>query len=169
MPPPCVNSYTAYFACDNHDPKQTRSADYVTLNIGASIPGVGTLVSGQLAVTIDRFGNLYIGPGLSLGPEAPLGFSASLSAGWVDNIKNAGPGKGLQGPLGEQATENLFSGGYVNGSICIVFCGGASGSPGNPNIGVELLGIGVPQASVGGGYSFLIDLNSNTGEPLWAP
>jgi len=168
-PPPCVNSYYAYYACDNHNPKNTRSPDYIVLNVGGSIPGLGTLISGQVSVVVDRFGNLYFGPGLAIGPEAPLGFSASLSAGYVENIHNAVKAEGIQDPLGEQQMENLFSGKYVNGSICIIFCAGVSGSPGNPNVGVEVLGIGVPQASVGGGYSFLIDLTSDTGEPLWAP
>jgi hypothetical protein len=64
--------------------KKTRDPDYVTLNVGGSIPGLGTIVSGQGVLTLDQYGNLYFGLGLALGPEAPLGLSASLSAGYLD-------------------------------------------------------------------------------------
>jgi hypothetical protein len=81
---------------DKDKDKKTRDPDYVTLNIGGSIPGLGTIVSGQGALTLDQYGNLYFGLGLALGPEAPLGFSASLSAGWLDTWSNSlTPGNGI--------------------------------------------------------------------------
>lgn len=55
--------------------------------------------------------------------------------------------------------------------ICIGFCVGLTNSLSNPdNVGFELLSIGVPQAAVGGGKSYLIgDLKSNndSGVPIW--
>lgn len=78
-------SYKDYYSCNQglRPNSKSRTPDYVTLNVGGSIPGLGTLISGQLSITLDRFGNFYLGPGISIGPEAPLGFSASLSGGFI--------------------------------------------------------------------------------------
>jgi hypothetical protein len=148
--------------------KKTRDPDYVTLNVGGSIPGLGTIVSGQGALTLDQYGNLYFGLGLALGPEAPLGFSASLSAGWLDTWSNSlTPGNGILDAPTQQESEQRLSGGFVNGTVCIIFCVGLTNSLSNlDNVGFEVLGIGVPQASIGGGYSWLIDLTDRE-TPIW--
>ena len=148
--------------------KKTRDPDYVTLNVGGSIPGLGTIISGQGVLTLDQYVNLYFGLGLAFGPEAPLGFSASLSAGWLDTWSNSlTPGNGIADAPKQQESEQRLSGGFANGTICIIFCGGLTNSVSNPdNVGFEVLGIGVPQASIGGGYSWLIDLTDRE-LPIW--
>jgi hypothetical protein len=163
----CSNSYDAYSVCGNQD--SNRSPDYLSLNLGASFPGLGAVLSGQLQITLDRFGNIYMGPGIALGPEAPVGFSASLNfAGYIvpdSTFKEGGMGV----PPGEKRSEEILSGGFGNGALCFGVCTGATKSLSQPYTGLDLFGIGVPQFSLGGGYTWLFDFTSNNGEPIWEP
>ena len=153
----------------NKEVKEKRDPDYVTLNVGGSIPGLGTLVSGQGVLTLDRYGNVYFGLGVAFGPEAPLGLSASLSAGFLDHWSNSlTPGNAVSDPPNQAETQQILSGGFANGTVCLIFCGGLTNSLSNlDNVGFEVLGIGVPQLSVGAGNSWhLIDFTDGE-TPIW--
>ena len=145
-----------------------RLPDYITLNIGFSIPGVGTLVSGQVPIILDRYGNLYVGLGFALGPEAPLGASASLSGGYISSWSSLDPGQTREGPPGKQRSEEILSGGFANGVLYFGMCVGGTASLSKPFVGLEVFGIGFPQASVGFGSStLLLDFTPDNGVPIW--
>jgi hypothetical protein len=81
-----------------------RTPDYATLTPTISLPGLGLLVNVSFPITLDRFGNVYLGVGVSLGPKGyAIGGAGSLVGGYV-----------FDGPPGEGRTEKYLSGGAIN-------------------------------------------------------
>jgi hypothetical protein len=136
-----------------------RTWDYVTLTPTVSLPAVGTLINLAVPITVDRFGNVYVGLGASIGPEGYVtGWSASLVGGWI-----------LDGPPGEARTEKyLSSGGFNIGGGFIL--GGAYNTSLSQNnndqsgeFGLYLL---APQFSGTPYYSWEW-IDNTTGNPIW--
>jgi hypothetical protein len=135
-----------------------RTPDYYTLTPTVSLPALGTLINIAFPLTLDRFGNVYVGVGASIGPEGyATGWSGSLVGGWV-----------LDGPPGELRTERYLSGGGLNIGGGFIFGGTYNTSLGqygdqSGEVGFYFL---LPQFS-GTPYYSSQWYDNTSGNPIW--
>jgi len=90
-----------------------RTPDYYTLTPTLSFPGAGLLVNVLFPFTIDRFGNIYGGVGVSFGPKS---YAFGVAGTWVG-------GYVLDVPPGEARTERYLSGVDLNTGGGFIFGG----------------------------------------------
>lgn len=162
----CKYRYDDFYVCRHG--QEDRTPDYFVLNLGGSIPVLGLFGGAQLSITLDRYGNLYVAPGAQGGPDAYAGVSTSLTAGWVGDSRLLSQAANVGSAMGERQMEQFLVAGYTGISACFLVCTGGTSSPLNPFYGFEI-GVGTPQLSYGGSYSFLLGNWNNSGVPLWRP
>jgi hypothetical protein len=97
-----------------------KNADYVSVNINIVIPIPGTMnllsFSGQ--AVLDRYGNIYVGPGVSLGKTYITPVSGSITLGTLSECER--PSKPTEKQLKDFLSGHsiTFGGGYwVGGGI----------------------------------------------------
>jgi uncharacterized protein YukE len=130
-------------------PAPPRPPDYVTFTPGYTLGGIG----GGGAITVDRYGRVYLAPGAGIGTPAGKGFA--LQAGWVRT-------KGSPDPLyGPKPTEKDMQAGLTDWGDSVTSSGGPIavtegwGTPGhwnpqpthaappdNVQVGIGLPGVG---------------------------
>ena len=150
-------NYEDWYYGGLNDP--VRNPDYVTLTPTVSLPGLGLLVNLSFPITLDRFGNVYFGVGVSFGPKGyAIGGAGSLVGGYV-----------LDGPPGEARMERYLSGPGFNIGGGFIIGGAYNTSLSDINLdqsiegGIYLLN---PQFAGTLYYSGIVYDNS-TGNPIW--
>lgn len=125
--------------------------DYVSGSVSASphyipyLEWIPDWVGGSVTVSIDRYGNVYIGPGISLGKTHDVGVAASGTFNWMA-LSDCKPS--------EDELRNFLSGhafNFTSGSGLGISIN--SGLPG-PNGANLSWGTGFVTPQVGGGYSY---------------
>ncbi|MBX7157438.1 MAG: hypothetical protein K1X66_03525 [Verrucomicrobiae bacterium] len=128
-----------------------RMPDYVSGSVSASphyipyLEWIPDWVGGSVTVSIDRYGNVYIGPGISLGKTHDVGVAASGTFNWMA-LSDCKPS--------EDELRNFLSGhafNFTSGSGLGISIN--SGLPG-PNGANLSWGTGFVTPQVGGGYSY---------------
>lgn len=124
---------------------------YIAFTFGTAIPNtfIGTLVGWHIVLTLDQYGEWYLGGGFDFGKNA-LGVNASLVAGTFAKEQLPSNKRDEQKYLENFLTENSFQ--YF--LVPIVYFGGNY----SPSIGTSAFeqGIGVPQGGAAWTYSVKI-------------
>lgn len=144
------------------DDSKTRTPDYINLDINISIFPVFGI---DIPIIVDRYGDLYVGLGVFIGPEGAISIagriSGSLTGGWTNN-----------GPLEEKELAEYLTGGYLD--LSGGFIGGLGGQT-TPNknyikknsfeVGLYFPGFGLS----GGGQANITKIFNLPKLPGWDP
>jgi hypothetical protein len=112
------------------EPIAGHGVDFLTLSVGA-----GAIIGGDVSVTLDRFGHLYVGAGAGVGVSATIASASAHAGQMTEPIADAPNEKKVRGFLEGDAVE-------VNAAI-----GAEVGVTSSPGGTAAELGVGLVQAS----------------------
>jgi hypothetical protein len=114
----------------SHELAEGHGVDFLTLSVGA-----GAIIGGDVSVTLDRFGHLYVGAGAGVGVSATIA-SASAHAGQMTEPTADAPD--------EKKVRGFLEGDAVELTAAIGAEVGVTSSPGGT---AAEIGVGLVQAS----------------------
>jgi len=154
--PATPTTATRTHPCSIND--QRLTPDFVTLELNATVPHF-PLVGGSIQVSVDRFGNWYIGPGVTVGRSLSV-VAGSVVAGTILAGDNASSG----GTVSPGETNSFLTGGSVTVTPFFLLFGLSSTTSGGRE--TSEFGVGSPQIGLSGHWG--ISIGSTPGI-AWSP